>query len=69
MKINEVNVYKGKVKKVVEGEKNSKVTVELKSGEQVVSVVENDKVKNLKLKKGVKVMTAVKAADVKLAVR
>ncbi len=68
MKISARNVLKGKVKKVIDGAVNSEVVVELKGGEEVVSVITKESVKALGLKKGKKVYAVVKASNVMLAV-
>ena len=68
MKLSARNVLKGKVVKVVKGAVNSEMTLELSGGVQVVSIITNESVKNLKLKKNVAAYAVVKASNVMIAV-
>ncbi|MGO8752616.1 MAG: TOBE domain-containing protein [Thermoguttaceae bacterium] len=67
MKISARNVWKGKVKNVIEGLVNDEVVVELPGGQEVVAVVTKTSVKNLGLGKGKDVFAVVKASNVMLA--
>jgi molybdopterin-binding protein len=68
MKLSARNVLKGKVVKVVKGAVNSEVTLELPGGVQVVSIITNESVKSLKLKKNAEAYAVVKASNVMIAV-
>jgi molybdopterin-binding protein len=68
MKLSARNMLKGKVIKVVKGGVNSEVTLELSGGDQIVSIITNESVKGLKLKKGVGAYAVVKASNVMIAV-
>jgi len=62
MKISGRNQLKAKVKKIVKGEVMAKVVLNFK-GVELVSVITVDAVKDLKLKKGDKVIALVKATE------
>jgi molybdopterin-binding protein len=66
MKISARNILKGKVKKVKKGAVNSEVIVVIPGGTELVSIVTNVSVKNLKLAKGKTVYAIVKASNVLL---
>jgi molybdopterin-binding protein len=68
MKLSARNVLKGKVVKVVKGAVNSEVTLELSGGVQVVSIITNESVRNLKLKKNAVAYAVVKASNVMIVV-
>lgn len=68
MKLSARNVLKGRVVKVVKGAVNSEVTLELSNGVQIVSIITNESVKSLKLKKNVEAHAVVKASNVMIAV-
>lgn len=68
MKLSARNVLKGKVVKIVKGAVNSEVTLELPGGLQVVSIITNESVKSLKLKKNAEAYAVVKASNVMIAV-
>jgi molybdopterin-binding protein len=68
MKLSARNVIKAKVKKVVEGEVNSEVTVVLAGGDEMVSIITKTSAKNLGIKKGKEVYVVVKASNVMLGV-
>ena len=68
MKLSARNVLKGKVVKVVKGAVNSEVTLELPGNVQIVSIITNESVKNLKLKKNAEAYAVVKASNVMIAV-
>lgn len=68
MKLSAQNILKGKVIKVVKGAVNSEVTLELPGGVQVVSIITNESVKSLKLKKNTEAYAVVKASNVMIAV-
>ena len=68
MKLSARNVLKGKVVKVVKGAVNSEVTLELPGGAKVVSIITNESVKSLGLKKNVEAYAVVKASNVMIAV-
>lgn len=68
MKLSARNVLKGKVVKIVKGAVNSEVTVELPGGIQIVSIITNQSVTTLKLKKNGEAYAVVKASNVMIAV-
>ena len=67
MKISARNVLKGKVKKVNHGAVNSEITVELKGGQEIVSIITKSSAERLKLKKGSDVLAVIKASNVMIA--
>ena len=67
MKISARNVLKGKVKQVVHGAVNSEITIELKGGEEIVSVITKSSAEKLKLKKGKPIFAVIKASNVMVA--
>ena len=68
MKLSARNVLNGKVVKIVRGAVNSEVTLALPGGIQVVSIITNQSVKSLGLKKNVKAYAVIKASNVMIAV-
>jgi len=68
MKLSARNMLKGKVVKIVKGAVNSEVTLELPDGIQVVSIITNQSVKSLNLKKNAEAYAVVKASNVMIAV-
>ena len=68
MKLSARNVFQGKVKKIVKGAVNSEVTIELPGGTQVVSIITNQSVKSLGLKKNANAYAVIKASNVMIAV-
>lgn len=68
MRLSARNVLKGKVVKLIKGAVNSEVTLELPGGIQIVSVITNQSVKNLGLKKNMEAYAVVKASNVMIAV-
>lgn len=68
MKLSARNILKGKVIKIVKGAVNSEVTLELPGGIQVVSIITNQSVKSLNLKKNADAYAVVKASNVMIAV-
>lgn len=68
MKLSARNVLKGKVIKIVKGAVNSEVTLELSEGVQVVSIITNQSVASLKLKKNAEAYAVIKASSVMIAV-
>ena len=68
MKLSARNMLKGKVKKIVTGAVNSEVTIELKGGEEIVSIITNSSVERLGLKEGKEAYAVVKASSVMVAV-
>jgi len=61
-------MLKGKVTKIVTGAVNSEVTIELKGGEEIVSIITNSSVQRLGLKEGKEAYAVVKASSVMVAV-
>ena len=68
MKLSARNMLKGKVKKIVTGAVNTEVTIELKGGEEIVSIITNSSVERLGLKEGKEAYAVVKASSVMIAV-
>jgi molybdopterin-binding protein len=68
MKLSARNVLKGKIVKIVKGAVNSEVVLELSDGVQVVSIITNESVKSLGLKKNVEAYAVIKASNVMIAV-
>ncbi len=68
MKISARNVLKGKVKKIVHGAVNSEVYIELKGGQELVSIITKTSADNLDLKEGKEVYAVIKASNVMVAV-
>jgi molybdopterin-binding protein len=68
MKLSARNILKGKVVKIVKGAVNSEVTLELPGEIQVISIITNQSVKSLGLKKNVNAYAVIKASNVMIAV-
>ena len=68
MKLSARNVLQGKVVKVVPGAVNAEVTIRLRGGDEIVSIITMASVKSLKLKKGVDAYAVVKASSVMVGV-
>jgi len=67
MKISARNVLKGNVKNVKHGSVNSEITIELAGGLQIVSIITKKSAQDLRLSKGKKVYTVIKASNVMIA--
>jgi molybdopterin-binding protein len=67
MKISARNVLKGEVKSVKHGAVNSEITLELRGGVQIVSVITKKSAQNLRLSKGKEVYAVIKATNVMIA--
>ncbi|NYT01709.1 MAG: transporter [Methanosarcinales archaeon] len=67
MKISARNVLKGTVKSIVKGPVSSEVTVELKGGEKVVSVITKASADELELAEGKEVYVVIKSTNVMIA--
>jgi len=68
MKLSARNILKGKVVKIVGGAVNSEVTIQLPSGENIISIITNGSVLSLGLKKGKEAYAVIKASSVMVAV-
>ena len=68
MKLSARNLLKGKIVKIVKGAVNSEVVLELSDGVQVVSIITNESVKSLGLKKNIEAYAVIKASNVIIAV-
>jgi molybdopterin-binding protein len=64
MKLSARNALKGKVKEVKAGAVNTEVIVELKGGEEIVSMISKDSADKLGLKPGKEVYAVIKASNV-----
>lgn len=67
MKVSARNVFQGVVTKIVTGAVNCEVIIELPEGTQITSIVTQESVKRLGLKKGKKAYALVKASSVLIA--
>jgi molybdopterin-binding protein len=61
-------VFDGTIKQVVRGAVNSEVTIELPVGTEIVSIITNKSIDNLKLKIGKQAYAVIKASNVMIAV-
>jgi molybdopterin-binding protein len=68
MRISARNVFKGKVKKIVQGAVNSEILIVLPDGIEIVSVITKSSVKSLGLKPGMEVYAVIKASNVMVAI-
>lgn len=68
MKLSARNVLKGKVKSVNHGAVNSEVVVDLRGGDQVVSVITKASAESLGLAEGKDVYVVIKATNVMVGV-
>ena len=68
MKISARNILKGTVKHLEPGAVNAEITVELPSGQELVSVITMQSVRNLQLAPGKAVYAVIKASNVMLGV-
>ncbi len=66
VKVSARNAFQGKVVRVKPGAVNSEVTLSLKGGDRIVSVITKKSVENLGLKKGSEAWAIVKASSVML---
>jgi molybdopterin-binding protein len=64
MKLSARNALKGKVKEIKAGAVNTEVIVELKGGEEIVSMISKDSAEKLGLKAGKEVYAVIKASSV-----
>lgn len=67
MQISARNTLKGTVKKVVTGEVNAEITVEVAPGVEFVSVITKSSAESLGIVEGKEVYAVVKATDVIIA--
>lgn len=68
MNISARNVFDGTIKQVVRGAVNSEVTIKLPDGTEIVSIITNKSVDNLKLAEGKQAYAVIKASNVMIAV-
>ena len=68
MKISARNIFKGKVKKIIQGAVNCEVTISLPGGHDITSIITKASVKRLRLRKGVAAYAIVKASSVLVGV-
>jgi len=68
MKLSARNQLKGKVVDVKEGAVNGIVTLDIGGGNQIVSTISMDSIKNLGLKPGVEAYAIIKATSVMMGV-
>ncbi len=67
MKVSSRNVIEGKIKKVLHGDVNTEVILEIAGGQELVSVITRASAERLGLAEGKKVYALVKASSVILA--
>jgi molybdopterin-binding protein len=68
MKLSARNVLKGTITKIAPGAVNAEVTIRLRGGEEIVSIITMSSVKSLKLKKGGAAYAVIKASNVMVGV-
>jgi molybdate transport system regulatory protein len=68
MKISARNILKGTVKHIEPGAVNAEITVALPSGQELVSIITMQSVRNLELAPGKVVYSVIKASNVMLGV-
>lgn len=68
MNISARNVFDGTIKQVVRGAVNSEVTIKMLDGTEIVSIITNKSVDNLKLAEGKQAYAVIKASNVMIAV-
>lgn len=68
MKVSTRNTLKGIVKKIEHGAVNSEIVIELKGGQEIVSVITKISAENLGLHIGKEVYGLIKASNVMIAV-
>jgi molybdate transport system regulatory protein len=68
MRLSARNILKGTIVKVVKGAVNSEVTIRLDGGTEMVSIITNESVTNLGLKKNAAAYAVIKASNVMIAV-
>lgn len=64
MELSARNMLKGKVKTVKAGAVNTEVVVELKGGDEIVSMISRDSAERLELKPGKEIYAVIKASSV-----
>jgi molybdopterin-binding protein len=68
MKISARNILPGIVKKIVPGSVNTEVYIEIKGGNEIVSIITKSSADALGLAEGKKVYAVIKASNVMVAV-
>ncbi len=68
MKISARNVLKGKVKKIIVGEVNTEVVIEVAGGAEVVAMITKSSADGLGLSEGKSVYAVIKASNVMVGV-
>ena len=68
MKLSARNILKGKVVKIIKGDVNAEVTIELPGGTQLVSIITNASVESLELKEGKQAYAVIKASNIMVGV-
>ena len=69
MKLSARNILKGKIVKINPGAVNTEITLHLKGGDHIVSVITNDSVKRLRLKEKQSAYAIIKASSVMIGVK
>ena len=67
MKLSARNVLKGRVKKIVQGEVNTEVTIELANEVEIVSIITKTAAASLGLAEGREAYAVIKASNVMVA--
>jgi molybdopterin-binding protein len=68
MKLSARNVLKGKIAKISKGAVNAEVSIRLRGGDEIVSIITMASVKSLKLKQGGDAYAVIKASNVMVGV-
>jgi molybdopterin-binding protein len=58
------NVFKGKVVQIKNGVVNSEITIAIKGGLEMVSLISKSSVERMKLKEGMEVVAIVRASNI-----
>lgn len=68
MRLSARNQLKGKVVKIEDGAVNGKITIELKGGDKITSIITMEAIKDLGLSVGSEAIAVVKASSVMIGV-
>lgn len=68
MRLSARNQLKGKVVKIEDGAVNGKITIELKGGDRITSIITMEAIKDLGLEVGSEAIAVVKASSVMIGV-
>ena len=68
MKISARNQLVGRISKIVKGAVNSEVVIKLTGGEEIIAVITNSSVENLRLEAGKEAYAIIKASHVMVGI-